>query len=175
MSDAVETPPAATCTSSVTILRIAIVALAIVIVDQYTKLLVVAQIPRGAAIPVIPGFFDLTLTYNMGAAFGLFSGLPESFRIYVLLAAAMVAFSVVVYYMRSPHGQTGLARFAFALIIGGAIGNLIDRLRLGMVVDFLDVYFGTYHWPAFNIADSCICIGVVLLVLAPAPRPHAEK
>src|SRR4051794_3656433 len=102
--------------------------------DQLSKNLIVETVPHGGAIPIIPGFFDLTLTYNIGAAFGLFAGLPDSVRGIVLLATTVIAFAIVAFYMRSSHGHSSAARAGFGLIVGGAIGNLIDRLRLGAVV-----------------------------------------
>ena len=155
---------------TISIGRLAFITSLVVVLDQVTKFLVVSEIRYGEIIPVIPGFFNLILTYNLGAAFGIFSGLPDGLRSWVLFGSTALALGIVGYYMRTPHGQHRWARLAFAMIIGGAIGNLIDRLRLGMVVDFLDVYLGSYHWPAFNIADSCICIGVFLLVLSPEPK-----
>ena len=144
-----------------------LIAALVVLADQGVKWLIVHDFRHGGIVPVIPGFFNLTLVYNIGAAFGIFSGLPDAIRGYVLLAVTAVAFGAVFYYMRSSYGKSAIARVAFALILGGAIGNLIDRARLGMVVDFLDFYFRSYHWPAFNVADSCICVGVMLLILAP--------
>lgn len=142
----------------------------VVLLDQVTKNIVVSRIQFGEQIPIISGFFNLTLTYNLGAAFGAFSGLHDGVRPWVLLGTTLLAFAVVFYYTRSPQGQSSLARAAFSLILGGAVGNLIDRIWLGKVVDFLDFYLGSYHWPAFNLADSCICIGVCLLVLAPSDK-----
>ncbi|NDC38127.1 MAG: signal peptidase II [Proteobacteria bacterium] len=144
-------------------------------VDQWTKDLAVSHIQFGEQIPVIPGFFNLTLTYNLGAAFGIFSGVHDGIRPWILFGATLLAFAVVFHYMRSPQGQTAVARFAFTLILGGAVGNLIDRIRLGKVIDFLDVYVGSYHWPAFNLADSCICVGVILLLFAPNESREPES
>jgi signal peptidase II len=150
----------------------------VVALDQMIKNIVVSRIQYGEVIPVIPGFFNLILTYNYGVAFGAFAGLHDGIRPWVLFGTTLLAFAVVFYYIRSPQGQSDWARAAFALILGGAVGNLIDRVWLGKVVDFLDFYIGSYHWPAFNLADSCICIGVTILLFAPeskAPPPVDAK
>lgn len=144
----------------------------VVALDQFTKYLVLQNLRRGEVIPLIPDFFNLTLTFNRGAAFGLLSGLPEGTRQLVLAATTLIALTAVLFFLvRDFHGEA-VAHYSMALILGGAFGNVIDRVRLGEVVDFLDVYWGAYHWPAFNIADSAICIGVAILLLKkPRARP----
>jgi len=140
-------------------------ALGAILLDQSTKLLVVRSLRLGQSIPILPGCFDLVFILNPGAAFGLLAGLPEGVRAPFLAAVALAAAALIVGYRhRHLRGQP-LAASALALVLGGAVGNLIDRLRYGMVVDFLDFYLGRYHWPAFNVADSCISVGVGLLLL----------
>jgi signal peptidase II len=152
-----------------------ILAAAVIVLDIWTKALVLARIDLHETIPIIPNFFQLVHVRNTGAAFGI--GANASSRIVPLLlnfGAIAVFFVVVVYALRSAVTdrvlQTGLH-----LILGGAIGNLLDRFRFGYVVDFLDVYVGTKHWPAFNVADSAICIGIALLFLDMRKKPETES
>ncbi len=114
---------------------------------------------------VIPGFFNFSLTMNKGVAFGMFSQLPDFLRILALCSTTLIALGVLVWIYRRYGRYSRWIAGALGLVGGGALGNLLDRLRYGAVVDFLDFYLGNWHWPAFNIADSGICVGVVLLVL----------
>ena len=144
--------------------------------DQITKFLIVSELERGQIVEVIPKFFNLTLAFNKGAAFGFLASAPEGTRQLALAFTTILALSVVVYFLVRDFRGRGLSRHALALILGGAVGNVIDRVRLGEVIDFLDVYWGAYHWPAFNIADSAICIGVFLLLIAkPGPALGSTK
>lgn len=140
-------------------------------VDQYTKHLAVAHIPQHATVNIIPNFFNLTLVYNPGVAFGMFSDLSEGSRSLVL-GAIILCSLVLVIFLFFDYYHDLVAQGALALILGGAIGNIIDRFLIGKVVDFLDFFYGTYHWPAFNIADMAICIGVALIILR---RPAKHK
>jgi signal peptidase II len=112
---------------------------------------------------VIPGFFNLTYVQNRGAAFGMFDTLPWAATIFVIIA--LIAIVVTLLYIRRIEAREVWNPVSFALILTGAAGNLIDRFRLGSVVDFLDFYYRGWHWPAFNVADSCITIGVTLLAI----------
>lgn len=132
--------------------------------DQITKLWVVAKFERYEVLPVIDGFFNLILTYNKGAAFGMFADLPDGTRQIVLAITTSAALLAVLYFLAKDYKDNRTAQVAMSLILAGAAGNLIDRVRLGEVIDFLDVYLGQYHWPAFNVADSAICIGVTILL-----------
>lgn len=147
----------------------------VLVLDQGTKWYVEQTFDKHELLPVISGFFNLTRTYNYGAAFGLFAGLADGTREIVLLGTAFVALAVVAYFLRHPHYQGRLAQTSLALVLGGAAGNLIDRFSRGAVVDFLDFYVGSYHWPAFNVADSAICTGVALLLLVPAKKDRSEQ
>lgn len=142
-----------------------LISLAIVLLDQLTKLLVVRSMRLGRNIPIVPGFFDLTFVLNPGAAFSLFATLPEWIRnpFFILISAAAAV--LIVAYRSRYLRENRLASVSLALILGGAIGNLIDRLRYGVVVDFLDAHIYQYHWPIFNVADSAISVGVTLLLL----------
>jgi signal peptidase II len=120
--------------------------------------------PLHYSIPIIDGFFNLTYIRNTGAAFGILAGSAEAFRLPLLLLFSVVAIGFIVMMLRRlPSHEKGLIT-ALALILGGAIGNLIDRVFYGEVIDFLDFYWGSYHWPAFNVADSCITIGVAITI-----------
>ena len=134
----------------------------IVVVDQLTKAIVDRTMPLHHSIAIIDGFFSLTYIRNTGAAFGIFSGSHEVFRRPFLIGVSILAIGfILVMLKRLRDGEKGLAT-ALAFILGGAIGNLIDRIVYGEVIDFLDVYWAHYHWPAFNVADSFITIGVAI-------------
>jgi len=135
----------------------------IVIADQLTKFMVDRTMPLHYSIPVIDGFFNLTYIRNTGAAFGILAGSHEAIRLPVLVVFSLVAIGfILVLLKRLPSHETGLIT-ALAFILGGAIGNLIDRVAYGEVIDFLDFYWSGYHWPAFNLADSFITVGVLII------------
>jgi len=142
---------------------ISLLAAAILVADQITKWWALHGLRFGEAVPVIPGLFSLTLVMNPGLAFGMLGGVPEAFRWMVgLLSIGAVVLLAVIAARLLPTGGAW-TRLALGLIFGGAAGNLIDRLRFGAVVDYLDFYWGAYHWPAFNVADSAITVGVSIL------------
>jgi signal peptidase II len=135
-----------------------------VFLDQFTKYLVVRELAEGSHIRVIRGFFNIVLTYNKGAAFGLFANLSMQFAwLFFIISSSLVMVVVAYLWWRTPADHD-LATVGYSLIFTGAVGNLIDRARLGQVVDFLDFHFGQMHWPAFNIADSLVCVGAGLLL-----------
>lgn len=136
----------------------------IVIVDQLTKLIVDRTMTLYQSIPIIDGFFSLTYVRNTGAAFGIFAGSAEIFRRPFLILVSIVAIIFIFTMLRRLEDREKGLISALAFIVGGAVGNLIDRLIYGEVIDFLDCYWGSYHWPAFNVADSFITIGVGLTV-----------
>jgi signal peptidase II len=141
---------------------LAIVAGSVLVLDLLTKMLVLAHLPLGAGIPVIPGLFDVTHVQNPGGAFGFLATLGPQARGVIFILVSVLAVAVILwFYMQTPVQQRWLS-CGFALIFGGAIGNLVDRLRFGAVIDFIDVYIGDLHWPAFNIADSAITVGVAI-------------
>lgn len=136
----------------------------IVFFDQLTKIIVDRTMPLYHSIPIIDGFFNLTYVRNTGAAFGIFAGAHEVFRLPFLIGVSVLAIGfILVMLKRIRADATGLIT-AFAFILAGAMGNLIDRIVYGEVIDFLDVYWSGYHWPAFNIADSFITIGVAITI-----------
>ncbi len=142
-----------------------LLALGTFALDQLSKALILRHFRPGQSIPLLPGFFDLTLVLNPGAAFGILAGLPEGIRHPLFVAIAIGAAVLIVLYRHRHLQHHALASTALGLILGGAVGNLVDRLRYGMVVDFLDFHAGPYHWPAFNVADSAISVGVGLMLL----------
>ena len=136
----------------------------ILIADQLTKFIVDQTMPLHHSIPIIEDLFSLTYIRNTGAAFGILSGSAAAFRLPFLLLFSTVAIVFIVLMLRRlPDRETGLIT-ALAFILGGAIGNLIDRIAYGEVIDFLDFYWSRFHWPAFNLADSFITIGVLITV-----------
>jgi signal peptidase II len=140
-------------------------SLAVLLLDQWTKGIVVRSFQLHESRPVIPGFFDLTYVQNSGAAFGLFASVDSSLKAIVLNSVAVIVFLIVsAYALRSSHKSVRL-QVGLALILGGAVGNLLDRVRFTYVVDFIDFSISGHHWPAFNVADSAICAGVALLFL----------
>lgn len=142
---------------------VAAVALSVLVLDQATKLLIDRVLDLHQSVTVIPDFFHITYIRNKGAAFGILAGSP--FRIPFFLAISSAAIVVIVAVIRKLQPQQRIAAVSLALILSGAVGNLIDRLRLGEVIDFLDVHWYEHHWPAFNVADSAICVGVFLLAV----------
>lgn len=136
-------------------------SLVVIVLDQFTKALMVRAFERGEALVVTP-FFNLVLAYNRGAAFSFLADAGGWQKVFFSMLAIVA--SIWIVWLLSRHATQKLFSAALALILGGALGNLIDRVRLGEVVDFLDVHAGIYHWPAFNVADSAITIGAVLLI-----------
>jgi signal peptidase II len=138
--------------------------LTILVLDQVTKVLILKNIPYGTSFTVIPGFFNLTHVRNRGAIFGFMSQSGNPVIYALLTAASLAALGLVAYFFIRVPSQDKLLRTTLALILGGALGNQFDRLFRGFVVDFLEVYVKSFHWPSFNVADSCISIGAVLLI-----------
>lgn len=136
----------------------------VVVLDQLTKTYVRHAMPLYDSIPVIDGFFAITHARNPGGAFSLLAGTSAAVRVPFFFAAAAAAIGVLIYFLRQIPGDQRWLLFGVAGVLGGALGNLIDRLAFGQVTDFLLVYWRQYQWPAFNVADSFISIGVVILV-----------
>ncbi len=173
------------------------VSLAVLFLDQWTKGIITRTMDVHQSRTVIANVFDITYVRNSGAAFGLFASVDSAMKAILLNSVAVIVFLIVsAYALRSSHKSVRL-QLGLALILGGAVGNLLDRVRFGYVVDFLDFSISGHHWPAFNVADSAICIGVAVLFLDmlrqrggaqagprsragglrdsthfPAPRPH---
>jgi len=142
-----------------------LLALLVVALDRWSKRLVAARIPMYSHIQIIPGFFRLTHTENTGAAFSLFADSPSHWRTVLLIGFSVVALIVVVYLLWKQTRPLTITGIALSLILGGAFGNLWDRVARGRVVDFLLVYVKQYQWPVFNLADSAIVVGASLLVI----------
>ena len=138
-------------------------SLLVVILDQASKLAIAGSMQLFQSIPIMP-FFKLTYVHNTGAAFSFLSEAGGWQRWFFAALALVISGIIAVWLARLKHDETLLA-VALSLVLGGAIGNLIDRLVYGYVIDFLDVYYQTWHWPAFNIADSAITIGVILMLM----------
>jgi len=152
-----------------------LLALLVVVLDRWTKRLAATRIPMYRTVQIIPGFFRLTHTENTGAAFSLFADSPSHWKTVLLIgfsAVAMVVVSVWLWRQSHPLSLTGIA---LSLILGGAMGNLWDRVASGRVVDFLLFYVKNYQWPVFNLADSSIVVGAALLVIEILfPRPQSS-
>ncbi|MGD8816552.1 MAG: signal peptidase II [Acidobacteriota bacterium] len=150
------------------------VALAVLVVDQITKLMVRTYIPQGANRPIIDGLISLTHVRNTGAAFGLFANAPAGPVRALLVVVSVLAVVLIWAYARDGWHDRSVV-LAFGLILGGAIGNLLDRLYLHEVVDFIDVYWGAYHWPSFNVADMAITTGALTLFIGMARQGHVDE
>lgn len=148
-----------------TYLAFGFIAATILVLDQITKYIIDSAMRLHESIPVIGGLFSITYVKNPGAAFGFLAELNPIFRAVFFIGITVAAIVLIVYYIRKYASGDFLLTVSLALIMGGAVGNLIDRVRFGEVIDFLDVYIGPHHWPAFNVADSAISVGAVLLLL----------
>ena len=144
--------------------KLAVVAGTVIVFDQIAKTVVLNNLPLHRSIAVIPGFFSLTHIQNPGGAFGFLASQSSSVRNLIFLVISSLAACLIFYFYRHTPKTHPLLATGFALIFGGALGNLIDRVRFGKVVDFLDFYIGSYHWPAFNVADSSITVGVAIFI-----------
>ena len=153
--------------------RLLLVSAAVVALDQWTKHLVETHLAGAPAKTVIPGFLDLIFVRNTGIAFGLFAAGDNQAIVWLLALLGVAALSfVLIYFLRTPDSDTPVL-IALALILGGALGNLTDRIGSGSVTDFIEVYIGRHHWPTFNVADSAITVGIALMALDTF-RPQAR-
>ena len=142
-----------------------LIALAVLLLDRITKWAIAQTIPLEDAINIIPGFFRLTHLENTGAAFSLFADSPSPFRTTLLIVFSVAALAVVSVLLWKDRSVFHSGTLALSLILGGAVGNLWDRAFYGKVTDFLDFYIGVHHWPPFNVADSAIVVGALLLFM----------
>lgn len=145
--------------------HVALAAGGLILADQLTKLAVWRYLAPVRRIEIIPDFFDLTFVLNTGVAFGFMAGTSSALRTALLAGTALLALGVIIFFIVKTRAEERLFLWGLALITGGAVGNLIDRFRLGAVIDFLDFFIGPYHWPAFNLADSGVTAGVGLILL----------
>jgi signal peptidase II len=141
-----------------------VAAAVIVVLDQATKVLIGSAIPLYESVTIIPGLLDFTHVRNTGAAFGLLNTTDMPMKSAVMIGMALVAIAAIGAYGATLRADENIARAGLALVLGGAIGNLIDRARLGYVLDFVDVYSGDWHFWAFNVADSAITVGAILVI-----------
>ena len=151
-----------------------LIALAVLLLDRITKWAIAQTIPLEDAVNIIPGFFRLTHLENTGAAFSLFADSPSPFRTTLLIAFSVAALAVVSVLLWKDRSVFHSGTLALSLILGGALGNLWDRVSDGKVTDFLDFYIGVHHWPPFNVADSAIVIGALLLFLRMLRPDHGS-
>jgi signal peptidase II len=152
-----------------------LIATAVVILDRLTKWVVSQNITLHDSVDVIPGVFRLTHVQNQGAAFGLFSESPSEWKVAMLILFSIAALAVVSALLWRNGNAMNTTAIALSLVFGGALGNLWDRISDGRVIDFLDFYLGSHHWPAFNIADSAIVVGALLLLSEIFLAPQEEK
>jgi len=152
-----------------------IIAALILLCDRMTKWLVAQKIALSDSVDVIPGVFRLTHVQNQGAAFGLFAEYPSEWKVAMLILFSVAALAVVSALLWKNGNALNTTAIALSLVFGGALGNLWDRVVTGRVIDFLDFYFGSHHWPAFNIADSAIVVGALLLLSEIFLAPQEEK
>jgi signal peptidase II len=152
-----------------------IIAALVVVLDRFTKGLVAQRISLHESVDVIPGLFRLTHVQNPGAAFGLFSESSSEWKVAMLILFSVAALAVVSALLWKNGKAMNATAIALSLVFGGALGNLWDRVLSGRVIDFLDFYIGSHHWPAFNVADSAIVVGALLLLSEIFLSPHEEK
>lgn len=150
-----------------------LVAAAVLILDQISKAAVVSHIPLNQSVTVIPGFFDLVDVRNRGAAFGFLNRSDIEWQFWLFLFATIIAIWAIFVLLKGSKNKPCLY-IGLGLILGGSLGNMIDRLRWRAVVDFLDFYWGQWHWPAFNIADTGICVGAFMACLSVLRKTGGE-
>ena len=147
----------------------------VVVLDQCTKLLVQQFLPVFSSYEVVPGFLDLVHVHNAGVAFGLLNDAEHPLRGLLTTGLALLALIGILYYARHVRPEERLAKLGLSMILGGAVGNLIDRIRQGYVIDFVDAYWGNWHFWAFNVADAAITAGAILIFLELLlPSHHAS-
>jgi len=145
---------------------IIIVTLPVIVLDQLSKVYIQKTMKLHQTIKVIDGLFDITYVLNKGAAFSFLADKPEGFTIPFFIIVSVIAIGIIGFLFYKTEKSDYVSLIAFALLLGGSIGNLIDRIRHGAVTDFLDFYIQQYHWPAFNVADSAITTGVFLFLFS---------
>ena len=139
-----------------------LIALLVIVLDQFSKIMVYSYLLEVGRMVEVTSFFNLVSAWNTGVSFSMFNNLGVN-GVYILSAFSLLVVGFLLYWLNNEKSL--YMRVSLGFVIGGAIGNVIDRVRLGAVYDFLDVHLGVHHWPAFNVADSFICIGAVLIVL----------
>ena len=137
----------------------------LIVMDQYTKLMVSLHIPLNYSVKVVEGFFNFTHIRNSGVAFGLFASQQSEYKALMFIAISTIAIIAILVIFHQTPKEKKMVQTGLILIFSGAIGNLIDRVLHGEVIDFLDFFINRHHFPAFNIADSCITVGVIMMVI----------
>jgi signal peptidase II len=155
--------------------RSLLIALAVLLLDRIAKWAIAQTIPLEDAVNIIPGFFRLTHLENTGAAFSLFADSASPFRTTLLIAFSVAALAVASFLLWKDRSVFHSGTLALSLILGGAVGNLWDRVSDGKVTDFLDFYIGVHHWPPFNVADSAIVVGALLLFMRMFRKDHHSQ
>lgn len=145
-------------------MKLVIIAGLVVIIDQITKAIILDTLPLYHSVSVIQGFFNFTHVHNPGGAFGFLADQCASVRSIFFIVVPSLVICLILYLYKNTYKTYPFLATALALILGGAIGNLIDRVRFGKVVDFLDLHVGNMHWPTFNVADSAISVGMVIFI-----------
>ena len=141
-----------------------VISSALIVIDQYTKFMVTLHIPINYSMKVVEGFFNLTHIRNSGVAFGIFSGQNSELKPYLLIFVSIIAIIAILVIFHQTEKNKKIVQTGLVLVFSGAIGNLIDRVLHKEVIDFIDFFIDNQHWPAFNIADSCITIGVMFML-----------
>lgn len=136
----------------------------VIFLDQFTKYIISKSLLLYETLEIIPGLLDLTHIRNRGGAFGMFGGVDSPLLNLFFLVLSIIAILILILFIKESKGRSAIYSLSFSLILGGAFGNLLDRIRIGEVIDFIDLHLGPYHWPAFNLADSAITFGVFLLI-----------
>jgi len=150
-------------------------ALLIVCLDQVSKIIVLKGLGIYESVPVIKGFFNLVHVRNRGMAFGFMNRPDMDFGFWILVSATILAIVLLSFWFYRMEDESNWTTLGLSLILGGALGNLIDRVRLHEVIDFLDFYVGAYHWPAFNVADAAITVGAIMVGLCLFFESPAKK
>lgn len=143
--------------------------------DQITKMMVISSFSLYEKVVVLPGFFNLTYVTNRGAAFSMLAAVDSPWRHYFFIAVSSIAVILLTVLWLRVHEKAPGQGWGLALICGGALGNLVDRIRFGAVIDFIDIHWHGYHWPAFNIADSAICVGAGLFMILSLLKEDKDK
>ena len=150
-------------------------ALAVLVLDQMTKYWIATRFPLHETQPLISGFFNLVHVRNRGMAFGIMNRPGADWGFILLLAATLGAVALLLFWFYRLNPEERHMPYPLSLVLGGAIGNLLDRIRIGEVIDFLDFYLGPYHWPAFNVADSAITVGTIWLAASLLFHPGSKE
>lgn len=143
-----------------------VIALIIIAIDQLTKIWIKSSLYFGDRINIVPGFLNLTYVENSGGAFGIFGSLSSPYRTIIFSLFSLAAIALILYYLIKLSLESRFMLWGFGLILSGAIGNFIDRIRLRYVIDFIDLHIKGYHWPTFNIADIAICVGLAIIAIS---------